>query len=570
MTERRKVGELNISSDALLNALTEPDIDGPAILRKMPSVSAQLANMGAAGGDIRVPTGELIRAFSGSGAEDAILPHLRSDPPALTVAQLEQSLAGDGTSSAENALKPGQVSVAPGQNPLQAIRDTAAEVLKANGLRTKVAEATAAIVAVRAQDRAHRLGMDPVELYNEKPLQRDNANRTAEASSGQTLLQAMNAGVDLDQPVAIVPVQPRNWSGEPKAAKIAKFWKSVHSGLRVLVPGLGDVSISATDVGHAISSFKKSISSRAHFDVLAALPEMLKHAVVVESYPDTKNKSGVGLVHRVFVAASIGKRRYAVKLTVFERSDGSKQVDFSDQLRFYDYHIPKEVLTSEQAMTSDVSNPSTVYHTGTATVPERRTIPEGSLTLRDLLSGLKDDAGDPYFQSGKNSDPRGSVTFTDSGPIIRFFQSHDASTAIHELSHIWLEELRSDAMRQNAPQQLRDDWAEAQRYLQLGELAQDAVIPTDTHETFARTGEAYFREGRAPSPQLVGILNQFRDWLRAIYRSLRQLDVEMTPEIRGVFDRLLASDEEIKAMRSPRGKERSAPLRPPVEGAELK
>jgi hypothetical protein len=91
MTERRKVGELNISSDALLNALTEPDIDGSAILQKMPSVSAQLANMESAGGDIRVPTGELIRAFSGSGAEDAVLPHLRPYAQEPGSAQLERS-----------------------------------------------------------------------------------------------------------------------------------------------------------------------------------------------------------------------------------------------------------------------------------------------------------------------------------------------------------------------------------------------------------------------------------------------------------------------------------------------
>jgi hypothetical protein len=38
----------------------------------------------------------------------------------------------------------------------------------------------------------------------------------------------------------------------------------------------------------------------------------------------------------------------------------------------------------------------------------------------------------------------------------------------------------------------------------------------------------------------------FRSWLAMIYRAARGLNVELTDDIRGVFDRMLATDEAIR------------------------
>lgn len=72
-------------------------------------------------------------------------------------------------------------------------------------------------------------------------------------------------------------------------------------------------------------------------------------------------------------------------------------------------------------------------------------------------------------------------------------------------------------------------------------------IGVDQHEQFARGFEAYLGEGRAPTPELQSVFSQFKQWILGIYRSLRNLDVELTDEVRGVFDRMLASQEEIDA-----------------------
>ncbi|MEI2559218.1 hypothetical protein, partial [Acinetobacter pittii] len=72
-------------------------------------------------------------------------------------------------------------------------------------------------------------------------------------------------------------------------------------------------------------------------------------------------------------------------------------------------------------------------------------------------------------------------------------------------------------------------------------------IGVDQHEQFARGFEAYLGEGKAPTPELQSVFSQFKQWILGVYRSLRNLDVELTDEVRGVFDRMLASQEEIEA-----------------------
>ena len=60
-------------------------------------------------------------------------------------------------------------------------------------------------------------------------------------------------------------------------------------------------------------------------------------------------------------------------------------------------------------------------------------------------------------------------------------------------------------------------------------------------------------EGKAPSLELQSTFSRFRAWLIGIYRQLKALNVNMTPEVRGVMDRLLASDTAIAHAEAQRG-----------------
>lgn len=70
----------------------------------------------------------------------------------------------------------------------------------------------------------------------------------------------------------------------------------------------------------------------------------------------------------------------------------------------------------------------------------------------------------------------------------------------------------------------------------------DASITTRQHEKFARGFEQYMREGVAPSKGLARVFAQFKGWLTAIYQTIKGLGAPISNDIRGVFDRMLATE----------------------------
>ena len=150
---------------------------------------------------------------------------------------------------------------------------------------------------------------------------------------------------------------------------------------------------------------------------------------------------------------------------------------------------------------------------------------------------------------GKN--PRGKVTFNDGENGRRQFdiellKGMDASTFMHEMGHVYLEVLNDLAARDGAPAQVVNDMATLNAWLGRED---GKSITTEQHEQFARGFEAYLREGRAPSSALRRAFAAFKVWLTAIYRDVRRLRVELTDDVRGVMDRIVASDAEIAEAR---------------------
>lgn len=170
--------------------------------------------------------------------------------------------------------------------------------------------------------------------------------------------------------------------------------------------------------------------------------------------------------------------------------------------------------------------------------------------MRRFFSGENLDA-DTLFQR-KSSAPRGSITFgrrsdgtrqTD----IRLFQGADLSTVLHESGHLYLEMIADLAAREGAPADIIADRDILLNWLGITSVDQ---IGTKQHEQMARGYEAYLREGKAPSAELRGAFARFASWLAFVYKSIKALAVDLTPEVRGVFDRLLATQEEIAEARS--------------------
>lgn len=150
---------------------------------------------------------------------------------------------------------------------------------------------------------------------------------------------------------------------------------------------------------------------------------------------------------------------------------------------------------------------------------------------------------DPSDPNIYKQESRGRIRFLPNNQsIIELFKSADKSTFLHESGHYFLEVMKTLALDQNASPELKDDFQKILDWLGVSDPNQ---IETEHHEKWARGFEVYLREGKAPSNTLRRAFNSFKVWLTEVYRRVTQLNVEINDEIRGVMDRMLATEDEI-------------------------
>ncbi len=162
-----------------------------------------------------------------------------------------------------------------------------------------------------------------------------------------------------------------------------------------------------------------------------------------------------------------------------------------------------------------------------------------------VKNGEKDYAFKPeaIFSQRKGEEKRGRIRFgADRQFSIDLLKKADLSTFLHESGHFFLEVMGDLAKDEDSAPELYSDYQEILKFL---DVKSREGIGRDQHEKFARSFEAYLMEGRAPSPALRQAFARFRAWLISVYQTLKSLNTELTPEVRNVFDRLVATKEEI-------------------------
>jgi tetratricopeptide (TPR) repeat protein len=125
---------------------------------------------------------------------------------------------------------------------------------------------------------------------------------------------------------------------------------------------------------------------------------------------------------------------------------------------------------------------------------------------------------------------------------IQLTKDANLSSFLHETGHFFLEVLGHLSDDPKTNQSVKDDYATILAWLG----AEKGKITTEQHEKFARGFEAYLMEGKAPSSQLRRAFARFKVWLTHIYRQIKALAVEVSPEVKRVFDRMLATEDAIK------------------------
>jgi len=159
---------------------------------------------------------------------------------------------------------------------------------------------------------------------------------------------------------------------------------------------------------------------------------------------------------------------------------------------------------------------------------------------------------------------------------IRLNASADFSTFLHELGHHFLEVYDATALTLRDKEAAGETLTDGERGVLddtrrlLTELARQTNTEVEgdvldwwrgrafedrvqMHEQFARLTEAYFLDGKAPTPEMQGMFQTFKRWMLQVYSSLTELNVELNDEVRGILDRMVAAEADIKTAEENRG-----------------
>lgn len=171
--------------------------------------------------------------------------------------------------------------------------------------------------------------------------------------------------------------------------------------------------------------------------------------------------------------------------------------------------------------------------------------------------------------------------------VIELFDGANESTVIHEGAHMFLSMLEnmSQMNEENVATYFNGDTAKARAALKsmqgdLSTIRSWAAFSEDhlseykgtilekeftkyaediragkagamerwMQERFARGFEKYLMEGSAPTKEMQGVFRRFKKWLTDIYKTAKNLgNVELTPEIKDIFDRMISTESEINA-----------------------
>ena len=133
---------------------------------------------------------------------------------------------------------------------------------------------------------------------------------------------------------------------------------------------------------------------------------------------------------------------------------------------------------------------------------------------------------------------------SDGEHIINIFKTADRSTFLHEMGHVFFDDIQKLASMDNAPKQLLDDWNSLKEW--SGWVDGENVDNTKAHEKFARGWESYLRSGEAPTKGLQRVFRQFSKWLTRIYRSVQRLGGEVPSDIKAIMARMIATQDDIE------------------------
>jgi hypothetical protein len=468
-------------------------LDLTQLAQVAPSIAPQIQQALQTGQDIAIPTAELATRVPGSALEQSIVEHLKTDPGGFSAAGAKAYLQTQGESvraEVEKQLAQHQADDAFKDSMRQVEENVRAQLHAANRFTEDVNGPYASLWANFFAVQAARSGTTPMELFNRY------APRIAAQSPAGNVLEQSLATPEFKQWFAASAAVDDN--GKPK----------------VLYHGTADdfTEFKAGEAG-------KNVRTPA-------------------------SKTGFFFTDRPDVA-----QRYS------EMRDGTQQtlpvyLSMQDPVRL----TAANMKEADEKLAAGYKGDGAIVEVGPKGTPTQTVYAVKDATQIKSAIGNRGtfDANDANIL---HQEARGS--FNPDTNTIALLKAADLSTFLHESGHFFLEVMADLATQESAPQQVKDDFAAFLRWTGVADAAAWNAMSLDEqrahHEDFARGFEAYLFEGKAPSLEVQGLFQRFRAWLLNVYRDLSALNVHLTPEIRGVFDRMLASNEQIQLAQDARG-----------------
>ncbi len=319
---------------------------------------------------------------------------------------------------------------------------------------------------------------------------------------------------------------------------------------------------------------QRQSNAQVRLRMIPALPEILAHGTIQAEFDpnfDREKPSKKNVLGHYWIEADVmlGDRIYRVGVIIRLKTDGTF---------FYDVTVPDKLQSANILLPQPIHTPS---KNGAGLSPEdvgslNMALEAGNFNL--FVLGVVNSATGQRRTPGFRGALFTSSDGADSEHPTRLILTEEAnlSTALHELGHYFLETSKAFTTSPVSPLRVHENLSVAKEWWlsNADSLAVEADVPQaeveaflqgdlsprndveqkvwrGMHEQWARAFEAYLREGKAPSEGLKQSFRHFKDWLLAIYRREEALGVTLSPEIRGVFDHMLATREEIdRAMRN--------------------
>lgn len=285
---------------------------------------------------------------------------------------------------------------------------------------------------------------------------------------------------------------------------------------------------------------------RAMADPMMVLDSYSGHKIVVL---DLKDKQGSTII----VPLELDVERSWYKVNAITSAYGKGGESGTDYNWFIEHNLKKGRVSyiNKEKTAKWLPSPSS---DSASRITDLDSLLNNSIPDENALRKRREEMQGYYQAEGKT---KGAITWDEEGKaIISLFEGADMSTVIHEaVGHYFIENLIREGALPNATEQMKKD---RQTMLDYAGVTKDwdslsQEEKTAAHERWAEAAETYMLEGKAPSKELQPVFNRFKKWLLAVYNAVfsdkrSKNAVPINDEVRQVFDRMLASEEQISEM----------------------